>query len=581
MLLGKVLKNIDKKYKNIQFKDIRFNSKDCKPNDIFFAIHGNNVNGSNYINDAINNGAKIIVSSFKIQGLNKNKVLFIYSKNIRKLLSEISGQFYKLKPNNIIGVTGTNGKTSIANFYQQILSLNNKKAASIGTLGVLSKKFKMKTKNTTIDPVSIHRILEKLKKLKIENVIIEASSHGLKQQRLNDIKFKTALFTNLSRDHLDYHKTKKDYLNSKLLLFNKLLKLNGNIIFDEKIKETKQLKAICKKRKIKKYTFGSHNSFFKILDIQKLSNQNKVTCLIDRKKYSFKTSLIGKIQIKNLMFAIIAAYLSKLKLKKILKSIHKIKPIKGRFEKIGNLKNNAKVLLDYAHTPSALKTSILDIKEEFPLSKISLVFGCGGNRDKDKRSIMGSIAKKYCNTIYLTDDNPRTENPKFIRTQIKKGLKNKNFFEISSRSKAIYLAINNLNSGDILIVAGKGHENYQEYKKKKFFSDKLEILKSISKKNKNLSSSIKTNIIREILKPKIINSSKIIDSASINSKIVKNKSIFVGIKGKHYDGNKFGEDAIRNGAILAVVNKKKKNSKIIYKKEPLKFFNKISKIIKF
>ena len=165
------------------------------------------------------------------------------------------------------------------------------------------------------------------------------------------------------------------------------------------------------------------------------------------------------------MFAIIAAYLSKLKIKKILKSIHKIKPIKGRFEKIGNLKNNAKVLLDYAHTPNALKTSILDIKEEFPLSKISLVFGCGGNRDKDKRSIMGSIAKKYCNTIYITDDNPRTENPKFIRSQIKKGLNNKSFFEISSRSKAINLAINNLNSGDILIVAGKGHENYQEYKK--------------------------------------------------------------------------------------------------------------------
>ena len=184
------------------------------------------------------------------------------------------------------------------------------------------------------------------------------------------------------------------------------------------------------------------------------------------------------------MFAILAAYLSKLKMEKILKSIHKIKPIKGRFEKIGNLKNNSKVILDYAHTPDALKDAILNIKEEFPLSKISLVFGCGGNRDKDKRSIMGSIAKKYCDTIYLTDDNPRTENPKLIRNQIKKGLKNKKFFEIPSRSKAINLAIKNLGSGDILIVAGKGHENYQEYKNKKPFSDKLEILKSIFKKIK-------------------------------------------------------------------------------------------------
>ena len=496
MLLGKVFVNINKKYKNIHFRDIKFNSKECKPNDIFFAIQGNKSNGNKYIYDAINNGAKIIVSSLKLKRSDLKKVLFINCKNPRKMLSEIACRFYRLKPKNIIAVTGTNGKTSIANFYQQILSLNNKKVASIGTLGVLSKKFNLKTNNTTLDPVSIHKILQKLKKLSVDHVMIEASSHGLKQFRLNNIGFKTALFTNLSRDHLDYHKTIKDYLNSKLILFNKLVNTKGNIIFDEKTKEAKQLKLISKKRKLKKFTFGSKKSFIRITNIQKFNNQNKIHCVINEKKYSFKTSLIGKIQIKNLMFAIVAAYLSKLRIKEILNSIHKIKPTKGRFEKIGNLKNNANIILDYAHTPDALKTVILDIKEQFPLSKISLVFGCGGNRDKDKRSIMGSIAKEYCNTIYLTDDNPRTENPKKIRDQIKKGLKNKKFFEISSRSKAIDLAIKNLGSGDILIVAGKGHENYQEYKKKKFFSDKLEILKSIIKKNKNLSKSIKTNILK-------------------------------------------------------------------------------------
>ena len=434
------------------------------------------------------------------------------------MLSYTASQFFKLKPKNIIAVTGTNGKTSIANFYQQILNLNNKKVASIGTLGVLSKKLNLKTNNTTIDPVSIHRTLQKLKQLSIDNVILEASSHGLKQHRLDNINFKTALFTNLSRDHLDYHKNIKDYLNSKLILFNNLVNIKGNIIFDEKTKESKQLKIISKKRKLKKYTFGSNKSFIKITNIQKFGDQNKIYCVINGKKYSFKTSLIGKIQIKNLMFAIVAAYLSKLKIEKILKSIHKIKPITGRFEKIGNLKNNSKVILDYAHTPNALKTAILDIKEEFPLSKISLVFGCGGNRDKDKRPIMGSIAKKYCDTIYLTDDNPRTENPRLIRNQIKKGLKNKKFFEISSRSKAIYHAINNLNSGDILIVAGKGHENYQEYKKIIFFQIKLEILRSISDKNKNLSKSIKTNILKETLRSKIVNIKKNINLASINSK---------------------------------------------------------------
>ena len=510
MLLGNVLKNISKKYRSIQFKNIRFNSKDCKPNDIFFAIRGNNSNGNNYIYDAINNGAKIIVSNLKLQGFNKNKILFIHNNNPRKLLSHVSSEIYKLKPNNIIAVTGTNGKTSVANFYRQILTLNNKNVASIGTLGVLSKKFNLKTNYTTIDPVSIHKILQKLKKLKIENVIIEASSHGLKQQRLNNIKFKTALFTNLSRDHLDYHKTIVDYLNSKLILFNELVNFKGNIIFDEKIDQSKKLKIISKKRKLKKYTIGLPKSFVKITNIQKIGSHNKIDCIIDKKNYSFKTSLFGKIQIKNLIFAIIAAYLSKLSIDKILQSVHKIKPVKGRFEKIGNLKNNSKVVLDYAHTPNALKTAILDIKDEFPLSKISLVFGCGGDRDKNKRSIMGSIAKKYCDFIYLTDDNPRTENPEFIRHQIKKGLNNQKYLEIPSRSKAIYLAVKNLKSGDVLIVAGKGHENYQEFKKKKFFSDKLEILKSIYKKNRYLSNSIKTNILNETLNFKILNKKKLL-----------------------------------------------------------------------
>ena len=578
MLLGEILKRINKKYKKINFNEIKFNSKDCKPNDIFFAINGSNSNGEKYINSAIKNGAKIIVSSIKFEGFNKQNILFIYDKNPRKLLSKISSRIYKLKPNNIIAVTGTNGKTSVANFYQQILNLNNKKAASLGTLGLLSNKFKLKAANTTPDPISIHKLLQKLKKHKIENVILEASSHGLKQHRLDNIKFKTALFTNLSRDHLDYHKNIKDYLNSKLILFNKLLVPGGNIIFNSNAKQAKELNIISKKRKLKKYTFGSLKSFIKITNIRKINNQNKVNFIVNDINYSFDTQLVGKIQIQNLVFAIIAAHLSKLKMSTIMKSINKIKPIEGRFEKVGNLKNNSNVFLDYAHTPDALKTVISEIKAEFPLSKISLVFGCGGNRDKNKRFKMGHIAQKYCDNIFLTDDNPRLESPKLIRNEIKRGFKNKKFFEIPSRSKAISLAINKLNTGDVLIVAGKGHENYQEYKKKKFFSDKLEILKAILKKNKDLSKSIKTNILKEILKDKSINKKYLVNSVSINSKQIDKNSIFVGIKGKKYDGNNFAEEAIKNGAILAIVNKKIGNSKIIFHQKPLKFFNRISSI---
>ena len=578
MQLGEVFKNINKNYKKIQFRNVRFNSKDCKLNDIFFAIKGNNSEGKHYIKDAIKNGARIIVSNLNFSGFSNKKILYIHDKNPRKLLSDVSSKIYKLKPKNIIAITGTNGKTSVANFYQQILNFNNKKVASIGTLGVLSKKIRIKTNNTSIDPISIHRILQKIKKLKIDNVILEASSHGLKQYRLNNIKFKTALFTNLSRDHLDYHKTMKNYLNSKLYLFDKLLNPKGNIIFDEKIKQTGKLNIISKKRNLKKYTFGNSKSFIKIVNIKKINEHNKVDFVMNKKNYSFKTSLIGRIQIKNLMFAIIAAYLSNLKINKIVRSIHKIKPIEGRFEKIGYLKNNASVILDYAHTPNALETAILNLKEEFPLSKISLVFGCGGNRDKDKRSIMGSIAKKYCANIYLTDDNPRSENPKLIRDQIKKGLHNKKIYEIPSRSKAIIYAINRLSSGDVLIVAGKGHENYQAYKKIKFFSDKLEILKAISMKNNHLSKYIKTNILKEELDEQTVNKHKTINSVSINSKAVNKNSIFIGIKGKKFNGSKFSNEAIKRGAVLAISNKNNSDSKIVFKKNPLQFLNKLGEI---
>ena len=580
MLLGKIFKNLKKEYKNINFENIRFNSKDCKLNDIFFAIDGNFFKGRNYIKDAINNGARIIISNSKFEGFNKKKILFLYSSNPRKLLSEVSSKYYKLKPKNILAVTGTNGKTSVANFYQQILSLNNKKVASIGTLGIKSKNFNLNTSNTSLDPISIHKVLQKLKKLKIDNVILEASSHGLKQFRLENIKFKSAIFTNFSRDHLDYHKSFRDYLNSKLILFDQLLDPRGNIIFDENIKQSKILNYISKKRNLKKYTLGNSKSFINIQNITNISNQKKIDIRIGKKKYSFKTSLIGKIQIKNLIYAIVAAHLSGLKIGEILKSIDKIKPISGRLEKIGNLKNNGIVILDYAHTPHALKTMLSNIKEDFPLSRISLVFGCGGNRDQDKRSMMGNIAQKYCDNIYLTDDNPRLEDPKFIRNQIKKGFKNKKFFEIPSRAKAINIAVKELKSGDILIVAGKGHENYQEHKDKKFFSDRLEIINAIYEKNKNLSKSIKTNIVNEALGYNTVNKKIILNYASLNSKKINKNSIFFGVKGKKFNGNKFANEAITNGAALAISSLKFNNSKIKFYKHPLSFLNHINSVIR-
>jgi murE/murF fusion protein len=228
MLLGNYFNNINKNYKNFYFSGISFDTKNIKKNNIFFAIKGNKVDGNKFISDAIQKGSKIIVTERQVNYL-QNGILYIHTKNIRKLLAETAFKIYYKKPKNLIAVTGTNGKSSVADFYYQILKLNNKKVASVGTLGVKSKNINLNLSNTTIDPIKLAQILSKLKSHKIENVIMEASSHGLKQNRLDGLKFNSGIFTNLSQDHLDYHTNIKNYLNAKLYLFKNLIKKKVNL----------------------------------------------------------------------------------------------------------------------------------------------------------------------------------------------------------------------------------------------------------------------------------------------------------------------------------------------------------------
>jgi len=249
MIIGNFIKEIESRYKNQYFSGLCFDSSKCKRDNIFFAIEGTRIDGNKFINHAIKKGAKIIISNQRFEGVRK-KILFIKSFNVRKLLSEFAYAIYKNKPKNIIAVTGTNGKSSVADFYFQILKLNKKKVASIGTLGVKTQNYIKKVSNTTIDPIALSMILNKLKKEKINDVILEASSHGLKQNRLDGLKFTTGIFTNLSHDHLDYHKTPSDYLKSKLYLFEKLLIKNANIVTDLEIPEYRKINEIAKKKKI-------------------------------------------------------------------------------------------------------------------------------------------------------------------------------------------------------------------------------------------------------------------------------------------------------------------------------------------
>ena len=583
MLLGNYFTNIDNSKKKIFFSGISFNSKDIKKDNIFFAIKGNNFDGNKFISIAIKKGSKIIISEKRITNPQKD-ILFIHTKNIRKLLAEIAFKIYKNKPNNLIAVTGTNGKSSVSDFYFQLLKLNKIKVASIGTLGVKSKNIRRNLQNTTIDPIRMGQILSKLKSQKINNVIMEASSHGLTQHRLDGLKFSSGIFTNLSQDHLDYHKNFKEYFKAKLYLFENLIGKKGNVITDETLPEFKRIKKIAISRKLKLQVLNNSKNQFQILSHSYRGEKQILKIKYYNLTREINLNLIGKIQLKNILMAIIAAKNSNISLIKILNVLSQLKPIDGRLEKIGKIKNRSKVILDYAHTPDALRICLSNLKEQFPNKKIILLFGCGGNRDQNKRFKMGKIACDYSNEIYLTDDNPRFEDPRKIRDDIKKGIQDTSIKEIPDRKKAISEAIKNLNTGDILLVAGKGHEKTQDFGKKKiYFSDKKIILDCIKLKNTSLSKNFKINIIKEL--SKIKNKIPLVkaDKVRINSKEVNKNDIFFAIKGKKNDGNKYIGEAFKNKASLVVVNKvqNKFNSKRQIKvRNTLKFMTEISKIFR-
>jgi len=556
MYLNKILKSLGKKYSKIKFEGICFDTRKIKKNDIFFAINGKKTSGKKYIVEAATKGAAAIITDEKINNFNL-KVPLIYVKNPRLYLSEVCSNFYKQKPKNIIAVTGTNGKTSVASFFNQILNLNKIPSASIGTLGINSKKIKKKTLLTSMDPIFLHKNLNLLKKYKINHVIIEASSHGLDQNRLDNIKFKTGIFTNLSHDHLDYHENMKNYFESKMYLFKKLLPTNSNVITDINNIEYKKLKKISLSKKLKLKIIGSENLGIKILDHCYLEKGQLIKIFYKSKIYEFKIPLIGYLQCKNLLMSILAATSVGIKINKIINVTKKLKSVEGRLEYIGSQKNNSKIILDYAHTPQALEQALKNIKEHFK-KKILIVFGCGGERDIKKRSLMGKIAKRYCRKIFVTDDNPRMENPAKIRKTII-GNNKKLFIEIPSRKKAIETAVQELEQNEILIVAGKGHEKFQDFGKYQIkFSDKNIIKKSIKKNKKILKNyNWKFDILKNSIKIKNLQKFDF-NELSIDSKKIKKNSLFVAIKGKKKDGHNYVKEALNKGAVKAIVNKKLK-----------------------
>ena len=579
MHLRQILGSVSKYYQKIQVRGISFDSRKIKKKDIFFAIKGKQTTGTKFINEAILKGASVIISDQELKYKNY-KIPIIQVENVRKSLSEACSNFYKKKPRNIIAVTGTNGKSSVVDFFYQILNLNKVSVASIGTLGVLSKNYKKKTNLTSIDPLALHKNLEILTKNKVKNLILEASSHGLEQKRLDNLNIDVGIFTNLSHDHLDYHKNMHSYLNSKIYLFKNLLKKNSKIITDEDNKEFKIIKKIAKQRKIKMITMGTNSGDIKVLKNYYKKSKQIVKISLNSKIYNLEIPLIGYFQVKNLLMAILAASLCGLNQHRIFKQLNKIKPVAGRLECVANLNNSSNIIIDFAHTPDALKQTLIELKRQFK-NKITIVFGCGGERDKEKRFLMGKIANKYCSKIFVTDDNPRSENPKKIRNSILKGC-GKLAVDIGSRKKAIFTAIKELKLNETLLIAGKGHESTQDYGNRIInFSDKKIIKKIISKdflykKNSNY----QNLLLQKTFSRNSLNFPNY-DGVSINTKSIKKNNLFFAIKGKNTDGHKYAKDAIKNGAIRVVVSKKIKKiqkNKIIIVKNTFSCLNNLANV---
>jgi murE/murF fusion protein len=579
MLLKKIIKSLPQDTQNINIRGLSLDSRKVKKDYLFFAVKGSEFNGEKYILDAVSKGAKAVICSHECQ-IKINKIPIIKVKNISKVITQSCKIFFSKKPDNIIAVTGTNGKSSIADFYHQLLSIQKFPVASIGTLGIKLKDKVKKTDLTSLDIISLHQELSEIKKQGINHVILEASSHGLLQGRLNGIKFKTGIFTNFSQDHLDYHKDMGSYLKAKLILFSKLLKTKQNIISDDQIKEFKKLKEISKKRNLKLFSIGLNNSNIEINSLIAKNNSQVISFRYNKTKHTIKVPLIGLFQIKNLFMSLIAAKLSGLSLKKMLKNIKKIKGVDGRLELVKILPNQTKIFIDYAHTPAALETSLTTLKNHYRV-KPDVVFGCGGERDKKKRPMMARISEKYAEEIYITDDNPRNESPKLIRKMIISGFKKKKkFHNIASRTKAIKTAIASSKSNGIILIAGKGHETTQLYKNKTLnFSDKKIIKKiNINKfkhSKKNYNQILNAKIMYELLKKDNLN----FEGVSIDSKQIKKNNIFVAIKGHNHDGHSFVKEALKNKANFCIVEKNIKNirkNKLIKDISTINFLNKLA-----
>ncbi|RDV04968.1 UDP-N-acetylmuramoyl-L-alanyl-D-glutamate--2,6-diaminopimelate ligase [Undibacter mobilis] len=431
-------------------------SRKVKQGFLFIAIAGNKADGGAYALKAVQAGAVAVAAEHKPDGLPPGAV-FIQVANARRTLALAASKFFPRQPGVIAAVTGTSGKTSVAAFTREIWSALGEPAASIGTVGVVSPKGEVYGSLTTPDPVDLHRSLDELAGDGVTHLALEASSHGLDQYRLDGIRIAAGAYTNLSRDHLDYHPTLEAYLAAKLRLFTDLIAANGTAVINVDDEHAPQVVEAARQRGLKLMTIGRRGEGIRIADVAIDGFAQRVEFAHAGHIYNVKLPLVGAFQVYNAAVAAGLAIATGSAPAPVFAALEKLAGAKGRLELAGSY-NGAPIFIDYSHKPDALAKA-LEALRPYASGHLVVVFGAGGDRDPGKRPLMGEVAQQKADRVIVTDDNPRSEEPAEIRAAILAAAPGAT--EIGDRGQAIRAGIAGLRPGDVLLVAGKGHETGQ------------------------------------------------------------------------------------------------------------------------
>jgi UDP-N-acetylmuramoyl-L-alanyl-D-glutamate--2,6-diaminopimelate ligase len=442
---------------DIEVGGITADSRTVRPGDVFVAIAGGKADGLRFVGPALAAGAAAVLSERKPDVPLPERAAFVRVGNVRRALALMAAKFYPRQPQTIAAVTGTSGKTSVAAFTRQIWSALGHRAASIGTVGIVSPRGETYGSLTTPDPVALHRSLDQLAADGVSHLAIEASSHGLDQYRLDGLRIAAAAFTNVTRDHLDYHPSFEAYFAAKLRLFKELVEPGGGAVIEVDHDHADAVVAAAKARGLAIVSVGHADSTIRVVDSSIDGFAQKLRVEHRGKNFAVRLPLVGEFQVENALVAAGIAIATGGDPSSIFAALADLHGAKGRLELVGT-KNGAPIFVDYAHKPDALAKA-LEALRPYAAGRLVVVFGAGGDRDRGKRPLMGAVAAAKADRVVVTDDNPRSENAAAIRAAIVAGTTGA--VEIGDRREAIRVAIADLRRGDVLLVAGKGHETGQ------------------------------------------------------------------------------------------------------------------------